>query len=72
MQVRLTDGEKAGTVVDVPDSVAEAWIVSGKASPATAEAAVADEEAADSEVAETPEKPKATAKRRTSDKPETR
>lgn len=71
MQVRLTDGEKAGTVVDVPDSVAEAWIVSGKASPATAEAAVA-EEAADSEVAETPEKPKATAKRRTSDKPETR
>lgn len=74
MLVRLTDGEKAGTVVEVEDQVGEAWLVSGKAVPAelSVETEGETEEAADSDVAETPEKPRTTTKRRTPERPETR
>lgn len=61
MEVRLTSGLNAGQTVDVPDDVANAFLVSGKAVPV-------EKAAEPAEVQESPEKPK----RRRKVEPETR
>lgn len=69
MKVRLTQGEKAGDVIEVEDSVGHAFLVSGQAEQA--EPVV--EEPTEVHVAETPEKPATPGRKRTAaDKPETR
>lgn len=55
MEVRLTSGLKAGEVIEVEDSVGQAFLSSGKAVPVESEAA---------EVAEEPETPETPPKRR--------
>ena len=70
MKVRLTQGEKAGDVIEVEDSVGHAFLVSGQAEQPEVE------EATEVTVAETPEDPKRSTtpgrKRTAADKPETR
>lgn len=70
MRVRLTQGLQAGDVIEVEDSVGQAFLASGQAVEPEVETAVVGE------VPETPEDPKKSAtagrKRTAADKPETR
>lgn len=72
MQVRLKTGAKAGEVIEVEDSLGQAFLSVGRAElvePEVVEtAAVADVP----EVKETPEEPKASRRRKVAPKPETR
>ena len=63
MDVRLKSGLKAGEVIEVADSVGQAFLASGKADLVEAEVA---------EVAETPERPKRRGRRAAAAEPETR
>jgi hypothetical protein len=58
MEVRLTSGLKAGQVIEVDDSVGQAFLASGKAELVEPEVAEESEVAEAPEVVETPERPR--------------